>query len=199
MKKLFFAVVFVSSIIPALAQQDNTTTNPTDKGHYIVDGSVSFSINNSTSVQDNFQTKNKAFGLGLSPKVAYFVIDRLAVGIEASFGYTDNEFTGIDGVKSNSNSSGITVGPFARYYLVNGLFGQASVGFGTSKTNSDEFDTKSNLFRYQLGVGYAIFLGEQVSLEPIISYNHSKTTADQSTFETKNDGFTLGAGFTIYL
>ena len=199
MKNLFLVSVLVCSIFPAFAQQEKTTPNPTDKGHYIVDGSVSFSINNNTIDQDAIQLKNNSFGFGVSPKAAYFVIDRLAIGLEASFSYARNEGTDADGDKNKSTGTGISVGPFARYYLVNGLFGQASLGIGSSQNNSDDFESKRNLFRYQLGVGYAIFLGEQVSLEPILSYTHRKSSIDQSTFESTNNGFTLGAGFTIYL
>ena len=124
----------------------------------------------------------------------------MALGLETSFNYTDSEFTNSEGEKSSGNGTGISVGPFARYYLVNGLFGQASAGIGTATNNNDEGDKFTrDVFRYQLGVGYAIFLGPQVSLEPIVSYRYTKSTQNQSSAENINNGFTLGAGFTIYL
>lgn len=199
MKKLLFVSILICSSFNAIAQTEEGETKPTDKGHFIVDGSVFFSINNSKSEQDGFNTESKTFGFGISPKAAYFIVDRLALGLETSFNYTDNEFTNTDGDKSSSNSTAISVGPFFRYYLMNGVFGQASLGFGTSNSESNGFENKSDFFRYQLGVGYAIFLNQHISLEPIISYQYSKNTNDQSTFETTNNGFTLGAGFTIYL
>lgn len=199
MKKVLLACAIICSAVTASAQQEETTNNPTSKGHFIVDGSVFFSTNNSKSEQDGFNTENKAFGLGLSTKAAYFVVDRLALGLETSFNYTDQEFINSEGEKSSQNSTATSVGPFVRYYLVNGLFGQASAGIGGAKTNSRGDEFKSSVFRYQLGVGYAIFLGPQVSLEPLVSYRHIKTTRDQSSLETTNNGFTLGAGFTIYL
>jgi outer membrane protein len=200
MKKLLFMSIMIYSSFTLFAQKEETKTKPTDKGHFIVDGSVYFSTNNTKSEQDGFNaTKSNSFSLGISPKVAYFVADRLALGLETSFGYADNEFTNSNGTKFSGNSTSITVGPFIRYYLVNGLFGQASLGFGKSNSENDGFENESDFFRYQLGIGYAIFLNEHISLEPTISYQHSKNKSDQSTFETTNNGFTLGAGFTIYL
>ena len=199
MKKVLLACVMVCSAVTASAQQEETTNSPTSKGHFIVDGSVSFSINNATFEGEDGNTKSNSFGIGVSPKAAYFVVDRLALGLETFFGYSDREFTNLDGEKTSGNSTGISVGPFARYYLVNGLFGEASVGIGTNRSKSQGNVSNSDSFRYQLGVGYAIFLGSQVSVEPIVSYRHSKNTNDRSSFESINNGFSLGAGFTIYL
>lgn len=199
MKKVLLACVMVCSAVTASAQQEETTSNPTDKGHFIVDGSVFFSTSNSKSERDGFSNESKSFGLGISPKAAYFVIDRLALGLETSFNYSDREFTNSEGETTSGNVTGISIGPFARYYLVNGLFGQASAGFGSSRSNSEGTISKNDSFRYKLGVGYAIFLGPQVSLEPILSYRHSKNTSNRSSIESTNNGFTLGAGFTIYL
>ncbi|WP_052172475.1 outer membrane beta-barrel protein [Psychroserpens jangbogonensis] len=199
MRKLLIVTILLFTTINALAQDKEESTNPTDKGNFIVDGSIFFSTNNSKSQQDGIKIKNKSFGIGISPKAAYFIIDRLALGIETSFNYTENEFTNIDGNKSSNISRSFLIGPFARYYLKNGLFGQASLGFGSSKSDSNSFENRSDFFRYQFGLGYAFFLNEHTSLEPIITYQHNKTTSDQSTFETTNNGFTLGIGFTIYL
>jgi outer membrane protein len=199
MKKLLFVSILICSSFNVFAQKEEEKTKPTDKGHFIVDGSIFFSTNNSKSEQGGFKTKSEAFGFGISPKAGYFIADRFALGLETSFGYTDNEFTNTDGTKSSGNSTAISVGPFVRYYLVNGIFGQASLGFGTSNSESNGFENKNDFFNYQLGVGYAIFLNQHISLEPIISYSYSKNKSDQSIFETTNNGFTLGAGFTIYL
>jgi outer membrane protein len=199
MKKLLFVSIMIFSSFSAFAQKEEANTKPTDKGHFIVDGSVYFSTNNSKSEQDGFNTKNNSFGFGISPKAAYFIADRLALGLEISFNYADNEFTNSDGNRSSGKSTALSIGPFFRYYLVNGIFGQASLGFGTSKSESNELENKNDFFRYQLGVGYAIFLNQHISLEPIINYQYSKNTSDESTYETTHNGFTLGAGFTIYL
>lgn len=199
MKKVLLACAILCSAVTAIAQQEESTSNPTDKGHFIVDGSVTFSINNSRFEREAGASKSNSFGFGVSPKAGYFVIDRLALGLETFFGYSDREFTNSDGRMNSGSTTGISVGPFARYYLVNGLFGQASAGFGTNRSKSEGNVTNIESFRYQLGVGYAIFLGPQVSLEPILSYYHSKGTNDQSSFESTNNRFSLGAGFTIYL
>lgn len=199
MKKVLLACAIICSAVTASAQQEETNNSPTSKGHFIVDGSVSFSINNSKSEGEGGVNKSNSFGFGVSPKAAYFVIDRLALGMETFFGYSDSEFTNSAGEQTSGNSTGISVGPFARYYLVNGLFGEASVGIGTNRSKSEGNVSNSDSFRYKFGVGYAIFLGSQVSVEPILSYRHSRNTNDRSSFTNTNNGFSLGAGFTIYL
>lgn len=200
MKTLLFMSIMICSSFNLVAQNDETTINPTDKGHFIIDGSISFSTNNSKSEQDGFNTtESNSFSFGISPKAAYFIVDRFALGLETTFGYVDNESTSSDGINYSGNSTSISFGPFARYYLANGIFGQASLGFGTSNSKNNGFENKSDFFRYELGVGYAIFLNQHISLEPIISYRHNKNSTDQSTFESTNNGFTLGAGFTMYL
>ncbi|MBV1924136.1 MAG: autotransporter outer membrane beta-barrel domain-containing protein [Flavobacteriaceae bacterium] len=195
---LLFFLIF--SLQTMFSQETEESTNPTDKGHYIVDGSVYFSTNNSTSESDGYKSETDSFSMGLSPKAAYFVIDRLAIGLEASVGFTDFEHTNSEGTKYSSNSRHILIGPFMRYYLSNGLFGQASLGFGTTKSKQDDFeDNKSDSFRSQIGIGYAFFIGPQVSIEPLVSYHFNKTTHDISNRESTSNGFRLGAGFTIYI
>nr|WP_321230634.1 outer membrane beta-barrel protein [uncultured Psychroserpens sp.] len=199
MKKLLLVSILFCSTINALAQDKEKTTNPTDKGHFIVDGSVYFSTNNSKSEPSEFENENKSFAVGISPKAAYFIMDRLALGLETSFTYSDQESNYGD-QESSSNNKSISVGPFLRYYLINGFFGQASIGFGTSKNNSSNgSESTANTFRYQLGLGYAIFLNQHISIEPLLSYQHSKFSSSNSSSESTSNGFTLGAGFSIYL
>ncbi|WOC39949.1 outer membrane beta-barrel protein [Polaribacter sp. HL-MS24] len=200
MKKLLFMSIVICSSFTLFSQEKGTKNKPTDKGNFIVDGSVNFSTNNSKSVQNGFNTTESSnFGFGINPKAAYFVVDRLALGLETSFGYFDNEFIDNNGTKFSSNSTSITIGPFLRYYLVNGLFGQASLGFGKANSENEGIESESDFFSYQFGLGYAFFLNKHISLEPTISYQYRESGSDQSTFETTNNGFILGAGFTIYL
>lgn len=199
MKKTAVVIILICAGFSAFGQQDENRTNPTDKGHYIVDGSVYFAINNSKSEFNGFESKSKAFGFGLSPKAAYFVMDRFAVGVETSFNYNDGEFTDVEGRKTSTKGTSISAGPFLRYYLANGLFGEASIGFGTSKNTSGDYEATSNSFGYKLGVGYAIFLNQHISVEPMLSYRNTNLKDKETTVENTNNGFTLGAGFTLYL
>lgn len=199
MRKFALVSILVCVGFGAFAQQEEEKTKPTDKGHYIVDGSVNFALNNSKLEFNGLESKSNAFIMNLSPKGAYFVMDRFAVGIEISFSYTDGEFTDPDGSKTSSNSTGVSAGPFLRYYLANGLFGEASVGFGTSKSTSGDYESRNDSFGYQVGVGYAIFLNQNISVEPMFSYRHTKFKNDELVTENTIGGFSLGAGFTIYL
>jgi outer membrane protein len=199
MKKLLLASVLACLAFNVSAQQEETIVNPTDKGHFIVDGSVYFSTNNSKTENQGFNTEVNSFGLGISPKVSYFIIDRLAIGIEASFAYSDNEYTNNSGGEISSNSTSILIGPSVRYYITKGFFGQASLGFGFSNSKGEGYETKNDSFRYKLGLGYAFFLNEHISIEPILSYQHNKTNFRDSVSDSSNSGLIFGAGFTIYL
>lgn len=199
MRKFALVSILVCAGFSAFAQQEEKKAEPTDKGHYIVDGSVSFAFNTAKSEYAVSESKSDAFVFWLSPKAAYFVVDRLAVGMKISFNYTDGEYTDNDGSKSSSNSTGVSAGPFLRYYLANGIFGEASVGFGTTKSTSGDYESRNNSFGYELGVGYAIFLNQHISVEPMFSYKHFRSKNEELSVENTNGGFSLGAGFTIYL
>lgn len=87
------------------------------------------------------------FVLDLSPSAAYFVIDNLAVGANLSLTIADGY-------------TGFGIGPFVRYYLDMGVFGQA----GLQYVNQDALGSYT---RFSVGAGYAFFLNDAVSIEPV--------------------------------
>jgi len=101
------------------------------------------------------------FFIQLNPDVGYFLMDNLAVGGNITISKLD----GSDLV--------FGIGPFARYYLNNGFFGQ--IQFEYLKIG-DGNDTK-----YGLSIGYSYELTESVRIEPILPLDFS-------------DGFGIGVG-----
>src|SRR5690606_33126714 len=98
----------------------------------------------------------------------------------------------------------LLVSPFARYYTPVGLFGEASVGLGNvniiEQYEGEKDEYKTGVFGWSVGVGYAIFLNEHVSLEPSFSYNNIIGTSDEdSKFKTKTGLFMIQVGFNIFL
>lgn len=100
----------------------------------------------------------------VNPVLGYFVMENLAVGGNITI-------SKLDGADLQ-----LGIGPFARYYLNNGLFGQIEftyVDFG------DANDTQ-----YGISLGYSYELTENVRIEPILPLDFS-------------DGFNIGVGVGI--
>lgn len=177
----------------------------TEQGKIMAGGSLGVSFGNTYNEYDGTkgaEYKNSTFSL--TPKVGYFFIDGLAAGLEVNLDLQTQKIDE-DGMDYKGTSSTFLVGPFARYYSSVGLFGDASIGFGSSKfkeeeTGQEDGESKSNLFGWSLGAGYAIFLNDNVSIEPMISYNKfTFTDGDDSKDKNKQGQFLIEVGFNIFL
>jgi outer membrane protein len=197
MKKLLLTNLLFLLCLNAFAQNEKSETHPTDKGRFIVDTSVLFS--NSTTNSTRNQFKSDVFNIQISPKVAFFVVDRLAIGLETSYSFNRQKFTLSNNETSNTSLNSILIGPYIKYYFKNGIFTQTSLGFGTSKNKQEDFESKSNTLNSQIGIGYAIFLNNHISFEPVINYRYSEFKNNNSNIKTFNNELMLGAGLTIFL
>ena len=96
--------------------------------------------------------------------------------------------------------------PFVRYYFGDNNikpYLQGAVGFGSSKTNIDFYDSAStsNLVSYGFDGGIAIFLNENVSLDVGAGYTSSTSKPQEDNSNNVkfiNNAFGLNAGFNIY-
>jgi hypothetical protein len=128
------------------------------------------------------------FALSLDPRIAWFVIDYLAVGADMSLGFTLNK---------GDFAYTLGIGPIVRYYFDFGLFLDAHGGF--------EYDHYPNYkylnFYIKPGVGYSIFLNPKVALEPEITYmfHSSKYKSGMTNYTGKTNRIGLEIGFTIFL
>lgn len=172
MKKLMLA--------GALALFGATTMNAqTEKGNWLVGSDVmGMRFTNGLNVQ-------------LSPKGAYFIQDKWAVGANVSLGiYKAN------GSSTTQTNWGIT--PFTRYYFndaeVKGgtFFGEGSLGFGGVNSGSG---STTNGVTLGVGAGYAYFITKNISLEGLLKF--STITGGGNT--TGNGNLDLGVGFSIFL
>jgi hypothetical protein len=133
-------------------------------------------------------TKNNT-QIAFAPNVGIFIINNLAVGGTLTIDYT----------KQFYRITNLGIGPFARYYFTNASvrpflhtnFNYLSskiknVSAGTSSTN-----TGANYF---LGGGAAVFLSDQVSLDLLMGYDHTKFKNVDGT-----GGFALSIGFQVFL
>lgn len=130
----------------------------------------------------------------ISPAVAYFVADGLAVGGKLTFAYSK--------VEDNDPSTILSVGPFARYYFDLGNakpFIQGNVGLGRSSNGPDDED-KSNFLNLNLGAGAAFFFNDFVSIDLALGYFHERSSPiDNDNVRQLNNAFGLGVGFSFFI
>ncbi len=186
----------------ALNIQSQDAFTPTAQGNYLVNGSIFInSTTSKTKLDGETRDDSKTFEVRASPRVGYFIIDNLAVGLDLFLQSSNTTFEDIDGdVKNN----GFSIGPFGRYYFGNGLFAEGTVGIGSSTISSAFFpdDIKSSVFGWRIGGGYALFLGEHIAVEPTVFYSwESQKAKDAPDNAPKNiiSSIFLGIGFTAYL
>ncbi|MEL7001656.1 MAG: outer membrane beta-barrel protein [Bacteroidota bacterium] len=184
-------------LMAALVATSTFVLAQTAKGTIMAGGSASASFQTLESeVGGNTLSESDNNSIGFNPMVGYFFIDQFVAGLNIGFDRTKIE----DG-SFESTSTAFSIGPFARYYLNNGVFFLANIGFGSSNTESDSFDTDSGFRTWNAGVGYAIFLNEWIAIEPTITYGSSTNTDDDQDPEAKfiQRGLQLNVGFNIFL
>lgn len=119
-----------------------------------------------------------------SPEAAYFVIDKLAVGLFIDYEHYKSKAT--DGGDTWKSSSFI-IGPLAKYYILEYKklwpYAGFGFGFGAGKTVWGDSDPeKYKMFTYRLGGGATYFLNDNVGFDLFLGYNK-----DVSKYETSSD------------
>ncbi len=134
-----------------------------------------------------------AFQANVSPKVALFIRDNIAVG-----GYIDFSLATAKGA---GTTTGYGVGALGRYYLndpmVNvlrqgRLFFESNVGIQGVSLSSGSSTTGLGV---GVGPGYAYFITPNIGLETLLKYNGIVGFGSQAYRSNLN----LGLGFQIYL
>lgn len=177
-----------------------------NQGRMLVGGSAGIETSTEKDKTGSTTTTNgKWTSISLAPQFGYFVIDNLALGA-----VLDNSISKYN--PESDNSSDLTLidfsfQPFIRYYLNPGIFFQGAVGIGTGKSKVSE-DGQSQERTYgtsswSLAAGYAIFLNDNVAIEPMLGYGSdvSKYASTDFAPESKDisSGLFLRVGFQIYL
>lgn len=148
-------------------------------------------------------SKENDINIALNPNIAWFVIDKLAIGGTVGFQYnkwnrTETSITNISSstFKSSRNSFSFSFGPFARYYFGNNLKGlpyiEADIryGWGGYKYTTGDLDY-GNFYsiRSSLNLGYEYFISEYIGLYGSLGLNY---IYQNQTFEplAENEGGT---------
>jgi hypothetical protein len=173
-----------------------------NQGTMLVGGDVNFYSYSSKMKDGNTTVKTgTSTAFNLSPRFGYFVIDKLAVGASVSLELSKYNSKGTFG--TDGTGTGVSIGPFVRYYFDPGFFVQGSFGVGSSTfTNNNvggENETKYRTSNLGLGVGYAYFLKDNVAIEPMIGYSSYSSKTKGSDSKDINSQLYLSVGFQIYL
>jgi outer membrane protein len=196
MKRIITVIVFAMICSSAFAQFN--------KGRYLVGGSLGFSATaNKSKAGSTTTTSSHSTDFSLSPDAGYFIIDNLAVGAALGLSAGSTKYTGNNADKNSSTS--VSLSPFVRYYLSQGIFFQGQVGFGSEKNKNKNgatnttTTTKYNTSNWSIAAGYAYFLNDFVAVEPMIGYGANVTKTTNPDVKYSNPGLFLRVGFQIYL
>ncbi len=182
----------------------------TSKGNIMLGASTVFNIsgNNSditgfgySSIKQKSDAPNynepdadKVTGFNLSPKVGYFVIDNLALGINIDYFWYRNK----NGQPESKNTEVIFgAGPFIRYYFPTSKvlpYAELNAGFASMKDTyeSEAFDnvTKSSVTSLGIGAGVAAPLSDRFTLDVLVGY--SSTTIKEKDDNPDNERTVIG-------
>ncbi len=229
MKKVTLVVLLVANVMAAMSQ--------TEKGSKLIGASFftmgfssqDYSSTSSSPVGYEDKSKTNNFNVGVSPSVAWFVKNNLAVGFTVAVAYEhsqtkypENLYSGSS--KNTSNGTNYSVGPYARYYVggtdKGKLFAEvdASIGFyaGKVKYTSSGYtgESKSRAIGNLGGgvqLGYEHFISKNIGVFGSfgIGYNSSKLVItsnngpadgeEKRTVKTKTLMIPVNIGLQIHL
>jgi len=168
---------------------------------WLAGGSFGYSY---TSGNDNSSTKDirsKSWFVQFSPYAGYFIIDRLCLGLRLNYTtndlkawLTENSITTLSCTKYYTLMPGL----FLRYYTTKGIFFEAEGAWGFTRDYSVTPAVNSNDRSFSIGAGYSLFLSKSVAIEPMVSYELSKTTRESSGENNSSKKIFLKIGLQYY-
>ena len=197
MKRNLLVVLMAFVIIAGASAQFNTNS-------IMVGASSTLDFGLLSEKDDVTDEKISISQFDLTPKVAYFLQNRIALGGELYYSSNRSKFEGGDPYIQKE----WRIGPFARYYYKTVSwfvpFGEAGIGYGndliksTDAITGEEFKTKHNVFYINLGVGASVFLADNFSLEALMMYQFDSAKNPEGGGGHTTHGVMLGFGFSYY-
>ncbi|MCS3528786.1 outer membrane protein [Chryseobacterium sp. JUb7] len=181
------------------------------KGDWVVSGNTGLGFNNvSTTIKVGDQSVDgpKVNTFSISPSVGYFVIDKLAVGIE--LGYV-NATTKYQGAKSKT--SNFSVMPTATYYFTNSSklvpFLGAGIGYASVKNSNDanfmgsvvSSETTTDGLAWKVKGGVTYMATQSLGINLGVSYDQfsNKETIMNTDVKTNVKTFGVNVGFSYFI
>jgi outer membrane protein W len=178
MKKILLSAVALLAFGFANAQEEKSEGgNQTSKGKWLIEANTGNAMLGTTGFYFTSSDGESSFNAGLDG--GYFIMDNLA--LKAGLGY---------GSDSASETSSFSYRLGAKYY-VKSMIPVTLDLTGASGDAVENFAGETPMW-LGIGAGYAWFLGDNVSIEPGIRYNHSLNDdyTDKGVFQL-NVGFAL--------
>ncbi|MBC3540191.1 hypothetical protein ACFSC6_01695 [Rufibacter sediminis] len=195
MRKLLYLSIFLLAFTNVRAQENRGTLVPAKifQRTFMVGGGVSGSYRRINTTVNKESISGYRQQYDLDAKLGYFVWSDVALGLRASANHYREKMSG----QVPTQATNILAGPFVRYYLDNGIFGEASAAAGI---NNRANRAKTDLMEFRGGVGYAIFINPKVAVEPavIFTYYQEKVPAEQNKKLTEW-GPSVNIGLQVYL
>lgn len=181
------------------------------KGDWVVSGDTGVGFNNVTTtvkVGDQSVDGPKVNTFSISPSVGYFVIDKLAVGIE--LGYI-NATTKYQGLKSKTSS--FSVMPTATYYFTNSSklvpFLGAGIGYASVKNSGEtnfmgmiaSSETTTDGLAWKVKGGVTYMATQSLGINLGVSYDQfsNKETIMNTDVKTNVKTFGVNVGFSYFI
>jgi len=179
MKKLILSVAAVFAFGFVNAQDENS--GQTAKGKWLIEANTGFGAITGANTSLGYSSQGDFKALAIGAEGGYFVMENLA--LKLGLGY--NSFD--DGV---NDASGIAYKIGAKYYIMGNI--PVQVDYTGASGDLYEFGNETPSY---IGIqgGYAIFLGQNVSIEPGIRYN-----ASMNDKYTEDGQFQLQVGFALH-
>ena len=157
------------------------------------------------SGEEDYQEKH--ISINMSPRLGYFVVKNLAVGLEMNLAVWKNSWG--DEYETSNKISFFTAGPFVRYYIPAGkiyFFLEAGAAFGNQKQifqteESDDISTASAKC-FGGGGGIALPLGKKVTFDTMLTYNSLNIKEKEDNPDNRHSiigTFGIKFGFHIFL
>ncbi len=152
----------------------------------------------------------KLTNVNFSPRVGYTFLDGFVGGLKVDVYSSQAKYENDEHTSDTKHTlSGISAGPFVRYFIPMGSnaqpFVEAEVCVGTlsDRYTVSEFESDNRYSTLHLagGVGVAFFFNDNVSFDVMAAYSYNSSTNDDSKVDWKGvtKGFGLGIGLTIFL
>lgn len=194
-KFLLIALIFFSFSVAAQENRSYLIPAKVKHGSLLIGGTLSASAYKTTrefNLPLGAQEGTNIFAT-LRSKNGYFIDHDFAVGLGVTLEH-ENFRSVTEEDERKFRRTRLLFGPFARYYLDNGFFGELSTEVGLLNFSTGQ---KSNLFEGGIGVGYAYFINQRISLEPMLTFRYFREWKDGLTNTTF--GPMLGFGVQAYI
>ncbi|WP_445452698.1 hypothetical protein [Flavobacterium sp. 25HG05S-40] len=175
------AAVFAVTFANAQDKKEKASGSQTSKGKWLIEANTGFGAVTGADTSFGYYSQGDVKRMSLGAEGGYFVMDNLA--IKLGIGYNSED----DGT---GNVGGFAYKVGAKYYIM----GNIPVQVDYSGASGDAYKVADETPSYLgLQAGYAVFLGENVSIEPGLRYN--LTMNDKYT---EDNAIQLCVGFALH-